>query len=50
MDIGRAGAWNITCTDGRKATGTFQNTTDGGTSGEGTDDRGAAIRFTMAKS
>lgn len=48
MDIGRAGAWNIKCNEGRTATGTFENREDGSVTGNGTDNTGAAIRFTMA--
>lgn len=48
FDIGRAGAWNLKCNKGRTATGTFEMKDGGWTEGTGTDDRGAAIRFTMS--
>jgi len=50
MDIGRSGAWNIVCTDGLKATGTFGNSPDGTTHGSGKDNNGAPIRFSIAPS
>lgn len=48
FDIGRAGAWNLKCNKGRTATGTFEMKDDGWTAGTGTDNKGAAIRFTMS--